>query len=180
MGRKTEIKADLFAKHYIEANCNGTEAMRRCGHPGSDTVRADAASAFLRKAEVQERLSALRKALEMTAEEAVQRMSEMGRVDIADYLDEDGCFDLKKAKELDRTRFIKEYKVETEQRTVGAGEAAKPITVTKTTFKLHDAQTAVQTMMKRHGLLKDKTVHEAGESLAETLAKVLGAHQESA
>jgi|CXWL01.1.fsa_nt_gi phage terminase small subunit len=110
MARQFTGKQLLFIDCYMaSSDFNGTQAAEDAGYDGSREVLAAIAYENLRKphikAEIERRLSAY-----MTSDEVLYRLTEIARADLGDTLDDNGDIDLKKAKQLKKTKFLKRVK----------------------------------------------------------------------
>jgi len=88
----------------------------------------------------------------MSADEVLARLAAEARGDIDDFLDDDGNFDLDKARKAKKTGLIKKLKTKTTTRTVGEME----VKTTEVEFELYDAQAAKAILGKHHKLFTDK------------------------
>lgn len=88
----------------------------------------------------------------MSADEVLMRLAEHARGDIGDFLDDDGNFDLRKARRAKKTGLIKKFKTKTTTRTVGEME----IVATEVEFELYDAQAALGMIGKHHKLFTER------------------------
>lgn len=155
MGRSKKKATDTmterdrqFAEAYLLTNCNGVEAARMVGHQGSDDALAVAASRHLKKSGVQGILAERRQELAMDALEVVQRLSDQARASLDDCLDEDGRFDIAKARRMRRMHLLSELTSKTTTSKDGD-------TFVEVKVKMHSSQTALITLAKYHGLLTE-------------------------
>jgi len=75
----------IFALEYSK-DFNGTRALQRTGHPGSDAVLGVQASRLLRNVRVQTYLRDILRTRVMTAEEVLSRTADIARMDLTPYL----------------------------------------------------------------------------------------------
>lgn len=141
------IQEALFVEAYLACNCNGTEAARRAGYKGDGDTLEVQASRRLTRANVRDALDARRQKAAVGAWETLQRLSDHARASIEDFLDDACSLDLTKAREAGKRPLVKELT----ERII----PTKDGDIRQTTITLHDAQTALITLMKHHGLLKD-------------------------
>lgn len=88
----------------------------------------------------------------MGKDEVLIRLAQHARGDIDDYLDDDGYFDLRKARAAKKTNLIKKFKTKTTTRLIGEME----VTTKEIEFELYDAQAALQLVGRHHKLFVDK------------------------
>ena len=88
----------------------------------------------------------------MSADEVLARLAAEARGDIDDFLDDDGNFDLDKARKAKKTGLIKKLKTKTTTRTVGEME----VKTTEVEFELYDAQAAKALLGKHHKLFVER------------------------
>lgn len=118
----------------------------------------------------------------MSAEEVLARLSEHARSDIGEFLDMDGNLDLKRMKSSGMTRLVKKLNTSKSSGTSPKGGDWERETVT---LELHDAQSALTTLARYHGLLgskgtEDDPVHSVGMSLDEWRAEVARRREQAA
>ncbi len=143
-------KQTLFANEYLQ-DFNRTQAAIRAGY-SEKTAYAQGAR-LLKNAEIAEVITQRLQESAMSADEVLMRLAEHARGDIDNYLSEDGCFDLKKARRARRTGLIKKLKTKTTTRLVGDED----IKTTEVEFELYDAQAALALIGKYHKLFIDRT-----------------------
>lgn len=146
------LKHQQFVTEYLEC-WNATEAYRRV-YPNANENSARAAGATLLanisiSEEMQQRIS--EKA--MTADEVLVRLAQHARGDIDDYLDDDGAFDLRKARRGKKTGLIKKLKTRT---TTHRRDDIDYVTK-EVEFELYDAQAALVNLGRGHKLFTDRT-----------------------
>lgn len=131
-----------FINEYFK-DWNGSAAARRAGYKGrSDVIAARLLGNVSIKAEIDRRIAEQA----MSADEVLNRLGQMARVDLADFTDErTGEVDLTKAK--GKTHLIKKL------RKVHGKESDT------TEIELYDAQTALQLLGKHHKLFTEKVEH---------------------
>lgn len=146
------FKHQQFVTEYLEC-WNATEAYQRVYKKAKeDSARANGATLLANasiSAEVQRRIA--EKA--MTADEVLIRLAKHARGDIDDYLNDDGHFDLAKARKAKKTGLIK--KLKTRRTTYTANEIEH--VVIETEFELYDAQAALVNLGRGHKLFTDKS-----------------------
>lgn len=147
-------KQKIFVEEYLKC-WNAAEASRRAGY-SERTARINGSRLLTNaniKAYIEERL----KEKILSSDEVLVRLSDQARVDMADFVNEDGEFDLAKAKKLGVTHLIQEVKVNKR-----SGDKS---------IKLYNAQSALQLTGKYHALFTDVTVKVERE-LEEALTKL--------
>jgi hypothetical protein len=180
-------KTGTFAYHYVQTGGNGVQAARLSGHTGNARSLAVTASRLLRTPKVQEALAEIRTTLCMDSRESFQRMSVIARGSMEDFLNQDGCMDLRKARRWGRLGLIKKFR----QKKWVEGRGAQSRTVTEISVELYDAQAALRTILQLHGLLHvtpdipkdprdldqclhDELIRVRGREKGEELSKALG------
>lgn len=143
-----EARHMAFVDNYFICGMNATEAYRRT-YPKckKDESAWASASQLLREPKVRAAIDERMRELQMTADEAVSRLSDMARGDIRDLLDEEGNLDWEKARQLGVTKLIKKLKVTT---TVSGNEESERETTIQD-VELHDPQAAIDKILKVHG-----------------------------
>lgn len=140
----------VFALAYVRNNCNGTRAARAAGYSGSSATLRARASRMLRKDNVQETLARLRHEMTMDALEALQRMSDIARGSMEDFLDKDNHIDLKKARRGRRLHLLKTIR----EKEWMEGQGEEKTRVVERRIELYPADGALKTMMQFLGLLE--------------------------
>ena len=173
--RRDDLKEALFAAKYVKYNCNGTRALRSLGHKGKPAVLAETASRLLRNGKVQQALAEIRHDATMDAMEALQRMSEIARGTMEDFLSkgpDEGekvlHLDLMKARRLRKLHLLKSYTEDPNEHGV------------KRKIELYPADAALKSMMQFLGLLEKghrdipKDERELNSLLAAELVRIKG------
>ena len=148
--RPLTAKQRLFIDWYLRT-WNATESARRAGYNGCDnTLRVVGQENLLKpaiKREIEQRL----KASQISSDRILGRLSEMSGSNVADFLDEQGKFDLSKLKE--RGYLVK--KIKTKRYVEGKGDEAQEVEVQE--LELYDAQAALTTLGKNKHLWGDES-----------------------
>lgn len=157
----------LFVDHYI-VTMNGTEAARLAKYSGDDATLAATASRLLRNDKVLREISRRLETYSMSANEVLVRLTDMARGDIADAFNSSGSIDVLEAKRRARSHLIKRYKHKrkTITTTDGNGDNGSEILEDEYEIEMYDAQAALNTLMKFHGLLVDRVKVETWEDRA--------------
>ncbi len=145
------IKQRLFLDHYIVC-MNGTEAARLAGYESDTATLANMASQNLRNHYILRELDRRLNAYSMTANEVLVRLTDMARGDIADALNSAGGIDPLEAKRRGKSHLIKRFKTKT--------VTSEDSDIFEAEIEMYDAQAALNTLMKFHGLLVDRVKHE--------------------
>lgn len=145
MARQFTAKQLLFIDAYLANGGNGTRAAEAAGYKGSEDVWAQVAYENLRKPEIEAEINR-RLSQYMSADEVLYRLSEIANADLGDVLDEDGRVDLKKAKRLGKTRFLKVIKLKS-----GA--------TNEIAFEQYSRMEALELLGKKHKLFIERHEH---------------------
>lgn len=143
-------KQQLFVTEYLQC-FNATQAAIAAGY-SPKTARSIGAENLTKPdilAEIQEHLDESA----MMASEVLMRLAQQARGDIGDYLNENGNFDLAKARRAAKTKLIKKFKTKTTVRTFGEAE----VETTEVEFELYDAQAALSLLGKHHKLFVEQS-----------------------
>lgn len=172
--KRVNNKQRAFIKEYLR-DFNGSKAAIRAGYSRKSAYAIG--SELLKKPEIQK---AIRQDLEerlMSADEDLKRLAEMARGDMGDFLDISSMsyqLDLNKAKELGITHLIKKVRQKTVTTVDKDGHEEETNTIE---IELYDAQEALNSIGKYHGLFVDRTelTGAAGKALIdeEKIAKAL-------
>lgn len=160
MSKRLTAKQILFIDAYIANGGNGVQAARSAGYQGNDATLAQVAYENLRKPEIRDEIDRRLKQF-MSADEVLYRLSEIANADLGDMLDEDGRIDLKKAKEMRRTRFLKSFKLKR-----GATD--------EIAFEQYSRVEALELLGKHHKLFTEKHEHSVPEGLKIIFEEVSG------
>jgi hypothetical protein len=165
------LKQHNFLNHYLKTG-NGTEAARIAyGYADDDAGNAIAAahaSRTLRLPKVQMEVKRRLGTSVASAQEVLETLTEHARSDIAQVLDSNGDFDLRRAKRRGKSKLLKKVKIRKQYDKDGN------LTETRE-FELHDAQAALVHLGKVHGLFTDKvevsSSHDNKDSLINELCE---------
>ena len=149
---------------------NATEAYSQL-HPNAkrDTCRAKS-SELVSKGNIQKEISNRLTKQAMGKDEVLARLSSMARASEMPFIriTEEGFvyFDFNNPEAKDYLFLIKKIKTKRTRRIVGKGEQAEPWEDEWVEVELHDAQQALATIAKYHGMLTDKVdVTSGGEKV---------------
>lgn len=131
---------------------NKTEAYQRVYPRIKRTSAASNAYRLFETPEFQEAISQRLNETAMTADEVLQRVAAHARGDVDDYLDENGNFDLPKARLAKKTGNIKKLKTKKTRRTF-EDETVETVEVE---FELYDALAAKALLGKYHRIFVDR------------------------
>lgn len=138
-------KQQVFVNEYLKC-WNSSEAARRAGYNGKSNVQGPRLLANVSiKAEIEARIAEL----VMTADEALIRLSEQARGSLADFTDVELLADLK---DHPKAYLIKHLTTDVHEDKAGKVHY-------KTRFELHDAQRAIEDILKIHGKFADRVEH---------------------
>lgn len=141
-------KQRIFIDEYFLCGLNQTEAYRRAGYEGEYKTLAANASRMIRndnvRAEIEQRLAEHA----MTANEAIARLANEARGDLADVFTDDGEFDFKTAKARGQTAIIKKLKRKRTSK-IAPGEDEGVVIEEHFEIELYDAQAAKLALLKQ-------------------------------
>lgn len=156
-------KQRVFIEEYLRC-WNGAEAARRAGY--SERSAYEISRKLLRKVEVSEAIQQRISEKAMSADEVLLRLGEHARGDMGDFLDIGSMafqVDLNKAKEKGLTHLIKKARMRTVTTLSKEGVETETNDIE---IELYDAQDALVTIGKHHGLFTDKTdITSGGEPI---------------
>lgn len=135
-------KQKAFVEEYLQS-WNATESAIKAGY--SKKTAYSIGSENLTKPEIAEQIQARLDAMVMSADETLVSLSKIARGDMSDFLNLDGgdderLLDFQKAKNRGSISLIKKFKI---------GKHGIE-------FELYDKQSALNTLAKHHGLLKER------------------------
>ncbi len=137
----------LFINHYIVC-MNGTQAARLAEYSGDDATLAATASRLLRNDKVLRELDSRLSTFTMSANEVLVRLTDIARGDIGDALNSTGGIDPLEAKLRGKSHLIKRFKIKT--------ITTEDSDISEAEVEMYDAQAALNTLLKFHGLLVDR------------------------
>lgn len=145
---------ERFVDEYL-LDYNGAAACRRAGY-SKETARQEAYK-LLKNEEVKKAIRERLDAFSMSAEEAVQRLTDWGRGSFKPFVSEDEEFglvlDLKQRSAKRHLHLIRKIK---QTKKVFTSETCPDYTEYTTEIELHDAKDAVDKIAKIRGLYIDK------------------------
>lgn len=178
-------KMQAFANFYIgEASFNATRAAKLAKYTGDGNTLAVTGSRLLRNAKVSAYINEKLKRCAMSANEVLSRLTEIARGNVDDLLDDDGNFNLKIAKQRNKThllkkiktkRTLKQSKTETNEELseLLADDEAEELTkqteilFEEVEFELYSAHEALRDLGKFHKLFTEKIeTHNLNENVA--------------
>lgn len=151
-------KQQKFIDEYL-VSFNATQAALRAGYAEKSAHAIGWEN--LRKPEISGEISQRLQESAMTADEVLMRLADQARGDIDNYLDDDGHFDLKKARQAKKTGIIKKLKTKTTTRVIADIEYV----TTEVEFELYDAQAALVQLGRHHKLFTDKTEMDIDQTI---------------
>lgn len=159
-------KQQAFIDAYLgEARFNATEAARLAGYEGIENTLSSVGYENLRKPEIASEIQRRMNEAAMSANEVLSRLSEIARGEVDNFLDEDGKFDLKKARRLQKTKLLKKLKTKRISKQVdtieeGAEDSRETLETALVTeeveFELYSAHEALRDLGKYHKILNDR------------------------
>lgn len=178
MGKKFEALApqhQAFVLALLRTNGNRSQALRVAGlneGHSNETSTQHVASVMYRRDDVSAAYTELLEENIGSGVESLERMTRMARVTIDDLLDENGKFDVKKARANGSIHMVAGI---TERKYWDKG---LKVEVIQTDVKLHDAKDAEKVLMKYRGMLIDRLKIEDLPEDPKDLTKVLRAELE--
>jgi hypothetical protein len=158
-------KQRIFVEAYLSNGFNATDAARQAGYKGEESTLSSVGYENLRKPDIAVEINARLNEAAMSANEVLARLSKIARGDVDDCLDEDGKFDLKKVRRLQRTGLLKKLKSKrTSKRVDSLTEGEEDSRETLETalvyeeveFEMYSAHEALRDLGKYHKLLNDR------------------------
>lgn len=154
-------KRRVFIEEYLK-DFNGTQAAIRAGY--AENSASVTASRLIANDNISDAIDAAIEERAMTANEVLQRLADMARGDMGDFLDVNsmGLFnlDLAKAKELGLLHLVKKLK-DRSVMTMTMKDGEEVATETHNIeVELHDAQSALVHLGRHHKLFTDKVETE--------------------
>lgn len=189
--KKLTGKQKKFADYYLnEALFNATKAAELAGYKGDKKTLAQVGYENLRKPDISGYIEEKLEAHAMGVNETVARLAEIARGNLDDLQDENGHFDIKLARERNKTHLLKKVKQKrtlkqkkTEIRDDMRGflaqdeiediESEVEIIYEEVEVEIHDSHAALRDIGKIHKLFTDKTEVEQTVNLPEQLANSL-------
>lgn len=152
-------KHQAFVDNYFFCNFNATEAYKLTYGTLDDNVAAANASRLLRNDKVAQEVRARFEARAMKADEIIDRLSQIARGDIGDYIDDYGVIDFQKARKARKTHLLKKVK----QRTIRqmGNEEKEDTEIHDMEFEAYSAHEALRDLAKVHALFIDRTRNDS-------------------
>lgn len=151
-------KHQAFVDNYFFNNFNATRAYMATYGEVDETTAASNASRLLRNDKVAQEIKERFEARAMKADEVLDRLSQIARGDIADYMNEYDGLDLARARKAKRTHLVKKVKQRTVTK-IGNVEGAEDVEVHDIEFEMYSAHEALRDLAKVHGLFVEKHEH---------------------
>lgn len=111
------------------------------------------ASRLLKNDKVSQEIKERFEARAMKADEVIDRLSQIARGDIGEYIDDYGVIDIAAARKAKKTHLLKKVK----QRTIRKMEGTEDIEIHDVEFEAYSSHEALKDMAKFHALFTDKT-----------------------
>jgi phage terminase small subunit len=144
-------------KKFVDEYCidfNATQAAIRAGY--SEKSAGNIGYENVKKPDISEAIHRRLQESAMSADEALMRLADMARGDMADFVtggDDGPIPDLGTALEDGRLHLVKKLKRKTKTYMMGRGPEATLVTEAEIDFELYDAKAALDTILKAHGVL---------------------------
>lgn len=162
MTDKLTGKQRAFVNAYLSNGMNGVQAAKAAGYKGTYNTLCAVAHENLRKPLIRKAIDQKLKAHKLSADEVLAKLSEQAAASIDEFLDKDGNFDIKKARQRKKLHLIKKLTV-TRRTTKVAG---RDVTIEKVTFELHNSQAALELLGRHHKVFTDQIdITSGGEPL---------------
>lgn len=161
-------KQKVFIDAYLSNGFNATEAARTAGYKGDSNTLSSVGYENLRKPEILVVVNGRLNEAAMSANEVLARLSRIARGEVDDFLDEDGKFDLPKARRLKKTGLLKKLKNKRTSKRVDTmetgGEGNRETLETsllyeEVEFEMYSAHEALRDLGKYHKLFADRLEH---------------------
>jgi len=145
-------KQRVFIEEYLQC-FNATEAAKRAGY--SEKTAAVIGHENLNKPNISAVIKQRLKEKAMQTDEILQRLSDMARADLGDFMDIESMsfhLSLEKAKELGLTHLIKKVRQKTTIRQKRDGDEEEEHWIE---IELHDSQSALEKLARIYAMFKD-------------------------
>jgi len=162
-------KQQLFLTEYLK-DMNATQAAIRAGY--SPHSAYSMGQKLLKKGEIREEIQRKLNNSAMKADEILQKLTEIARADMGDYLDVSSMafqINLAKAKADDKLKFIRRIRQKT---TTICKEGGEDVEQNQIDFELLDQMKALELLAKYHGLLVDKHEIRSAEPIEIVIRRV--------
>lgn len=153
---KLTNKQKSFVNHYL-ITLNATEAAERAGYKGNRATLSAVGYENLRKPQVRKEIDARLSELTMTADEALVRMTHIARGDLSRYVSKDGSLDIELLKADGVGHILKKYK---RNKSTSYSDDGQPFESETIEIELYPADSALERIMRYHGVYKDTTNHD--------------------
>lgn len=157
-------KHQAFIDRYL-VSFNAREAYQFVYGDSQRQVATSSGWRLLQNADIAEAIKRRLQESAMSADEVLMRLAEHARSDINDYLDDNGSFDLAKARRAAKTKMLKKLKTKVTTRRHGDTE----VETAEVEFELYDAQSALVQIGKHYKLFTDKTEIEHSGTIQATV-----------
>jgi phage terminase small subunit len=147
-------KQQKFIEEYFVCGMNATQAAINAGY--SEKTARSIGHENLTKPDIKAEIDRIFQENTMPAGEVLTRLTEQARGDIGDFFNDTGILDIKKARELGKTRLIKKVKRTVSTYTDEQGNGKESFT---DEIELYSSQSALQILARRYGLLTEKVEH---------------------
>lgn len=161
-------KQQVFIDEYLSNGFNATEAARKAGYKGDSKTLAVVGFENLRKPNISAIVNERLNEAAMSANEVLARLSKIARGEVIDFLDEDGKFDLKTARQLQKAGLLKKLKSKRTSKRVDVLEEGNEesretletaLVYEEVEFEMYSAHEALRDLGKFHKLFADRVEH---------------------
>jgi phage terminase small subunit len=153
--RKLTNKQRIFIDEYLRS-FNATRSAIASGY--SEKTAYSIGQENLKKPDIKAEIDERLRQSQMSADEAMQRLADMARGDIGELIDNNGLLDIRVARDNNLTKLIRKIKQKTITR-IGKTDNDDDIEITEIEFEMYSAQSALETILKAGGSLKDSEIN---------------------
>jgi len=153
-----------FVNNYFFHNFNATRAYMATYDEVDESTAASNASRLLRNDKVALEIKERFDARAMKADEVIDRLSQIARGDIADFVDDYGGFDIQAARKARKTHLLKKVKQRTIRKmgeTKEDGTTGEDVEIHDIEFEAYSAHEALRDLAKVHALFVDRTRNDS-------------------
>jgi phage terminase small subunit len=151
MADRLTAKQQRFVDEYIVC-LNATEACRRAGYAGEDSVLAVMGSKMVRNGKILDAIKEQLDSFAMPASEVLTHLTDIARGDLADVLNGLGGIDPLEAVRRGKSHMIKKIKTKTIT-TMGKGKDDDDVEVFEAEIEMYDRLKALELLAKYHDLI---------------------------
>lgn len=160
-------KHQAFVDNYFLGNFNATRAYMETYGVENERAAAASASKLLTIPNIAQEIKTRFQARAMSADEVIDRLSQIGRGDIGDYIDDYGAIDIGAARKAKKTHLLKKVK----QRTIRKMEGTEDIEIHDVEFETYSSHEALKDLGKLHSLFVDRKDITSGGKTIEVILR---------